>query len=268
MELLIDTHVHVHNCFELDQFLDSAWKNFTTHAQSPGQGEIIGILMLTETYGADWFKNTSLDITNGSGTLQAGVWNLSLVGDGLTILAEQAGKELYIVSGRQIVTKERLEVLALGTNADIEDGNPIREVIKLVNESGALAIIPWGFGKWTGKRGKIVTQLLQEFRADQIMLGDNSGRCGLLPYPKHFEDAKTKGIRVLPGSDPLPKASQYKKPGCYGVITESVVDSSQPSSAVKVILKNQNETLKTYGKLENPVNFFVNQIYMQIINRI
>lgn len=52
------------------------------------------------------------------------------------------------MAGRQIVTAEKLEVLALGTDLDIDDGRPIREVLSLVTENGGLPVIPWGAGKW------------------------------------------------------------------------------------------------------------------------
>ncbi|MDQ3773097.1 MAG: hypothetical protein M3461_01245 [Pseudomonadota bacterium] len=43
--------------------------------------------------------------------------------------AERHEQCLYIIAGRQIVTAERLEVLALGFEGFVPDGEPIRGVI-------------------------------------------------------------------------------------------------------------------------------------------
>ena len=68
--------------------------------------------------------------------------------------SSKSGQDLSIVAGRQIVTAENLEILALGFDAGLDDGLPIDEVILAVQAAGALCVLPWGFGKWTGKRGQ------------------------------------------------------------------------------------------------------------------
>ncbi|MDR4503213.1 MAG: hypothetical protein MRK01_00290 [Candidatus Scalindua sp.] len=42
----------------------------------------------------------------------------------------------YILAGRQIVTREKLEVLSIASDQNIEDGLPIEEVIKKLIDKG------------------------------------------------------------------------------------------------------------------------------------
>ena len=53
--LLIDAHVHVHDCFDLDSFFEQAHRNFQQAAQEHGWAPPMGVLMLTESEGVDWF---------------------------------------------------------------------------------------------------------------------------------------------------------------------------------------------------------------------
>ena len=52
--------------------------------------------------------------------------------------------------------------------------------------SNGLAIVPWGFGKWVGKRGKALRRALESVDSRQFFLGDNSGRPKFSPTPLIF----------------------------------------------------------------------------------
>jgi hypothetical protein len=133
-----------------------------------------------------------------------------------------------------------------------------------VKECGAVPVIPWGFGKWMGTRGKIVRDLLELARKTDIFLGDNGGRPAFLPRPVHFNSAESLGIRILPGSDPLPFSSEYWRPGSFGFLVEGAMNHEHPGKDLGYILLDPNTLPKPYGKLENPYRFFRNQIAMQI----
>ncbi len=72
------------------------------------------------------------------------------------------GHKIFFIAGRQIVTSEKLEVLALGLREDFKDNKPIEEVIDYIILKNALPVIPWGVGKWSGKRGAIVENLIEQ----------------------------------------------------------------------------------------------------------
>src|SRR5690606_24309808 len=54
--VLVDSHVHVHPCFDLARVLDTAAENFRRHALGAGcDGHYQAVLCLTETASADCF---------------------------------------------------------------------------------------------------------------------------------------------------------------------------------------------------------------------
>jgi hypothetical protein len=82
--------------------------------------------------------------------------------------------------------------------------------------------------------------------------------------PKHFEQAARKNIAILPGSDPLPFASQYQRAGRYGFAVKGTLDKHTPAKNLKQLIKQQAHEIKLYGQLERPLSFIKNQIGMQL----
>ena len=50
-----DTHVHIYNCFDLGNLLDSAAENFRHAANVAGANHYASVIMLTETSHDDYF---------------------------------------------------------------------------------------------------------------------------------------------------------------------------------------------------------------------
>ncbi|MGQ0591249.1 MAG: hypothetical protein ACT4QB_01005 [Gammaproteobacteria bacterium] len=269
--VLIDTHVHIHGCFPLAGFFDAAHVNFERAARAQPEthkssdGGFIGVLMLTETARADCFKRLSAWADGAADGVDSvlGDWRLRHTEETGSVTAECHGQCLYIIAGRQIVTAERLEVLALGFEGFVPDGEPIRQVIDRVRSAAAVAVIPWGFGKWWGGRGKVVSALLKDHEALGFFLGDNSGRTALLGRPAHFEDARRDGIAILPGTDPLPFPAEYGRAGSFGLVAHATIDPGRPAAEIKRLLTGTPLGLKPYGRLETPLRFLHNQIAMQ-----
>ena len=79
---------------------------------------------------------------------------------------------------------------------------------------GQYAVIcPWGFGKWLGARGKLISDLAQR-KPEQFNLGDNGGRPWLWAWVPQFGNKRPK---VINGSDPLPLLGEIKRVGSYGI---------------------------------------------------
>lgn len=267
--VLVDAHVHIHDCFALPRFLNSAYANFRdVAAREKTYNGFTGVLLLTETARANWFERLTILADNGSASETAllGAWHLRHTAESCSLLAERGQNEhLFVIAGRQIVTAEKLEVLALGTDAHFPDGAPITAVIEAVQASGALVAIPWGFGKWWGRRGSILKELLDKQEDSDLFLGDNSGRPGFLQNPRHFKQAMEKGIQILPGSDPLPFPSEYWRPGSFGLMVRAAISEQTPASDLKRILKEDRAaSIKPYGRPENLSRFLRNQLAMQL----
>ena len=269
--ILIDAHVHIYDCFDLQTFFNSAFANFRTQAARLGHGKTFtAILLLTETARENWFQRLQ-EYTGqsfGIGGRAPSQWRFYKTNEACSLCARGAYDQiLFLIAGRQIVTAEDLEVLALGTDKKFEDGEILEEVIGTVSGIGAIPVVPWGPGKWMGKRGVLLTQLLNGPEIPGLFLGDNGNRPYFWPNPSHFKLAEKKGIRVLPGTDPLPFASESCRPGSFGFLVNDSVTSEYPAKDLKSILANQTTCLQPYGHLEHPWRFFRNQIAMQMMKR-
>lgn len=265
--IFIDSHVHIYGCFSLKAFLDSALTNFEDEAclHTPGR-TFSACLLLTEGARDNWFSRLKNFANKGLkiGNQAKHQWVFHFTRESSSLLARRGGvQELYLMAGRQIITSEELEVLALITERQFEDGKPLKVVIECVKESGGIPVIPWGFGKWMGRRGKVLERRMKESSTHDCFLGDNGGRPSFLPRPTHFNLAESLGIKILPGSDPLPFASEFWRPGSFGFSVEGSITPNLPASDLKRILLNQKTSIRAYGKLEHPFRFCRNQIKMQ-----
>jgi hypothetical protein len=262
--VFVDAHVHIHDCFKLEEFLYSAARNFANAKKQIGaDSNPESVLMLTETAAADYF--TRLLRLAGQATGQQRAVTFHKTKEPCSLHAELgSGQRLTLVAGRQIVTAEKLEVLALGTEQQFRDGEPILEVIDKVRAVNALAVVPWGFGKWLGRRGRVMDKLLENCSHTQFYLGDNSGRMKFMFEPRHFARARDKNIAILPGSDPLPFGTEYWRPGSFGFAVKGVLSKETPTADLKQLLSDQANSIIPFGNLERPLRFLRNQIAMQV----
>ena len=172
-----------------------------------------------------------------------------------------SGERMVIVAGRQIVTRERLEVLALGKDLEIPDGLSMADTLEQVRESGALPVLPWGFGKWWGRRGSQVESVLQEDR--ELFLGDSAGRLEGGIAPRLFRQAREIGIRLLPGTDPLPFSSHAGRAGSYGFRLPGAADEHRPATDLLRRIRQAGQP-RTFGRRAGLVRFLKDQTAMQL----
>jgi len=145
--IIIDAHVHIHDCFNLTDFLDSAYENCKAETCRLRKGDqFMGVLLLTETSQDHWFQHliSYADKKDFFSEDHTSKWSFHRTAENNSLLAQSAsGGELVLIAGRQIVTKENLEVLALATDSMFNDGVSIRDAIEIVRERGAIPVIPW-----------------------------------------------------------------------------------------------------------------------------
>ena len=244
---LVDAHVHIHPCFPLESFLDGALENFGKLS-----GNATGCLLLAEMAGSRWFRNAP-------GTV--GAWTLASKEEHSLIARRGTGESLILMAGRQIVVQERLEVLALGRDADIPDGLPLNETLLRVRESGALPVLPWGFGKWSGRRGALVAATLAQ-PGGELYLGDNSNRLQLAGLPRLLRE--TGGVLVLPGTDPLPFRTHAGRAGSFGFVLEGALDPLRPAEDLLRRVRALREQPRTYGRGETLPRFLRDQASLQL----
>lgn len=270
--ILVDAHVHIYDCFDLKKFFDSAYANFKSAAEQLGyDNDFTGILFLVETSKENWFQRLTdhadgKDLPGGKNT---GAWLFQRTDENNVLLAESGySKKLRLIAGRQINTSEGLEVLALSIAECFKDGIPIKRLIKDIIDKGGIPVIPWGFGKWMGRRGTILNRMLQTAKDSGFCLGDNGNRPAFMPAPSQFILAQRKKIPNLPGSDPLPFASEVDRVGCFGMMMPNEPSEKQSIEHLKEILNKPGKNLMNYGAFERPYRFFRNQIASQLRKRI
>jgi hypothetical protein len=264
--LLADAHVHIYGCFNLEVFFDSAYANFRAEAVRQGcQNDFTGILLLAETSKDNWFQAL---VEYSDKKINVGPWTIHRTEENSSLWAQRNEKQaLWVIAGRQIVTCENLEVLALMTASGFRDGHGILGTIEQVKGQGGIPVIPWGPGKWLGRRGKMVEDVIEARGLPAFFLGDNGNRPALWLRPRLFSLAEQRGIAVLPGSDPLPFSSENRRPGSFGFFLTGAVNPQQPGTDLKKLVLNEESFLKVYGRLEKPVRFMRNQLKMQLSKR-
>ena len=256
---LVDAHVHLHDGFDLEKTLSAASRNVAEAASTLGWAAPgPAMLLLTESAGVDAF-----------GTLpeQVGEWQIIATEEAISRRAVGPnGAELAIVSGRQVVSSEGLEIHALGTREVFADKTPLRDLISAIIDKDALAVMPWGVGKWSGSRGKLVADLVSS-APPELIFADSGVRPAFVPRSKLLALAEAQGRRIIAGTDPLPVAGDEDKPGRFGFIAEDVFDAATPFQDLAAWLRGQRGSCRIYGKLETPFRFVRLQVAMQIRKR-
>jgi hypothetical protein len=270
--ILVDAHVHIHDCFDLEQFFHSAYANFKFEAERlNNRNDFTGILLLAETSKENWFYRFA-DYADGKSLpkkKRAEAWTFHRTKETRSLYVKyQNKKKFFLIAGRQVETAEGLEVLGLFTNDNLEDSTPMIELIESIKGIDGIPVIPWGFGKWFGKRGNVLTDYLKTRKNSEVFLGDNSSRPIFMPLPSHFQFAKKKSIHILPGSDPLPFVTENNRGGGFGFSLLGKISEDYPAKELKQILMEPNLSIKPYGDLENIFRFFRNQIKIQLKKRL
>lgn len=263
----VDAHVHIYDCFDICKFFNSGLENFELLSSQLDSGiETQAVLLLTESSQNNYFSK--LKQIAEKDRLLGENWSLLTTQEECSIYAcKSADRGLFVIAGSQIVTSEDLEVLALMTSHRFQDGMSFNETLASVSEHGGVSVVPWGFGKWLGRRGKIVNQFLDKQTYPYLFLGDNSGRPVFWRYSPLFENAKAVGIKILPGTDPLPFSREAIRPGKFGFRLDGYLDPERPAETLKRILLDINTQPMAYGKLESPLTFIQNQVAMQLLKR-
>jgi len=263
--IIVDAHVHIHKCFDFESLVDAAHENFLEHGQKlEGINKKFGVLMLTESEGTDEFKKLAA-IAESTERNIGDHWKLSRCEESCSIVLSRNNVDwMIIIAGRQIVTAEKLEVLALGTRQEFMDGTPVIDLLKAVRKAGAVTVIPWGAGKWLGGRGDVLSRVLTSDAQHGLYLGDNGGRPVFWRDPSHFQQARGAGVRILPGSDPLPLPSEVHRVGSFGFTLRADISTTYPARDIRCLLQDPDIEIKPYGRLQGPFRFMRNQLALRL----
>lgn len=258
--IFVDSHVHIYDCYDITKFFQAAISNFSKiHNRLNLTEKFIGVFFLTESGKINYFKEISDNIIHYSNRLKF-KFEPTSEDNSLRVIID-SDNYLVLIAGKQIVTKENLEVHAIGTTNGFKDGGNILSVLNIVKENDAVPVIPWGVGKWIGERGKIVEKIIQT--STGIFLGDNSGRPTFWTKPRLLTEGIKNKFYTLRGTDPLPIKSQEEKTGSFGFYFISEFNLEKPSEFLKNYLRSLKRQPNDYGELESFSNFVKNQFLIQ-----
>lgn len=258
--LMIDGHVHIYDCYDpsrffrtanayLDHYYDTLYANGIPHAK---------LLLLTEAKNNDFFSRWKAEggFENDLG------YSFSTTEEEESLRLDKEGKpQCYVIRGRQVITREKLEILAIGSDNSIPDGLPARQVLDTLIERRQLAILAWGVGKWMFSRGRVIQDLIRAYHSRYVFTGDNSGRPVFWPRPSQFKFAETLQVAMLNGSDPLPFEDETGKPGSFGSTVEGTFVSGKPYLSLNEIMVTPGvqRRLETFGRRDGVAGFFKRQ---------
>jgi hypothetical protein len=270
MPVFWDAHVHIHSVFDPDALLDAALENFDRAAARVGaDGDRDAVLMLSESAGQDAFGAWSRRADGESGE-GAGRWRFFRTEEPCALSARNAAnRTLHLVAGRQIVSAEGIEVLSPGCADIVEDRVlPLAELAREVARRGGLPVLPWGVGKWLGKRGREVRRFVEASPDFAFALGDNGNRPFFWPEPSLLVAARRQSIPVVSGSDPLPLADHSRRAGSFGGWSaDGRLDERRPMRSLRNLFADPGN-LRPFGQAAGFFRFFRDQLRIQARNRL
>lgn len=239
MIIAADTHVHIYPEYRIDALLDAAHGNLRKAAPEADAFAIC----LTERAGHFAFASLR------DGDVEPERWSVEDAADPhLLVLHARDGRRLQVLAGRQIVTAERLEVLALGADLVVDDGTPLDEVLPLVRDAGALPVLPWGLGKWWGARGARMRNLVRWAEPSAFALADTYLRPAGAPDSPILRAGRRRGLRILAGTDPLPRSGEEAIAGRYGVKITGAFDPAAPAASLVRLFAGPGAPLQFIGR--------------------
>ncbi len=251
--LLIDAHIHLYPMHNLALAISHARRNMAKAVPDP---QAVRIWLLTERSDCDAFAQI---LKRGS----VDGYSVKPIEDGRAIYLPEAN--LYIVAGRQVITKEGLELCALATTDQIMDRAMTTFAgIGFLLARGALVSINWAPGKWWGQRGKVVQALLAEAPMPGVFIGDTAMRPVFWRQPALMKRALQRGWRIVAGSDPLPFAGEEKSFGRYGFRCQAAWNADEPVTSLHDALLNPDTVFTRWGARRRSAEFVRRQIQIML----
>ena len=239
MKFIIDSHIHVYPCYDLDRAFSTLLSSMDGIAPNA-----VKVACLTERYDCDFFNELSADSTPLDDRFsvredpnEACLW----------IQRQDGGGSVALLPGRQVVSSENIEVIALVHRERIADGLPAAQIVEAVLNNNGVPMLSWSPGKWWFRRGKVVASLLERFSPANIVIGDTGLRPVGWSTPWLMRKAGNRGFRVLAGSDPLPVIGEERYFGSYMTEAETASAIESPTALIRSITTDIGVSLSVRG---------------------
>ena len=241
--IFLDAHVHLYPAHDRDRLFNAFMANARCLAPQAqhlamaimlreGQGDLPDLLRTTGRPGQRW---------NPRGKTVDGAM---LAGDGTNTI--------LLIPARQIAVRERIELLGLFAAADIPDGLPAAETLQRLRDAEALTILAWGLGKWLFQRHAVVRALIDAAEPPAgLLIGDSAMRPSFWAMPRLMARARNRGLRIVYGSDPLPRPGDESLAGSYASLIEGTLSTETPLKDLRSLLTNPAVPIRPVGHRHN-----------------
>lgn len=255
--LIFDAHIHLYpddspalSLIRLSQNLTSLSAQYDqTAIPAPGPAHLLGLL--AETPQTHFFADAL------AGRIALGdALRMSPGQNPEHLIVKQDGNILlHLIAGHQIVTHERLEILALATPRAPESGNSLEKTLDQITSVGGVPVISWAPGKWRGIRGEAVVRAIDNWPTRMFCLGDSIIRPNMVPQPKQILKGLERGVPVLAGTDPLPISGDQALVGTYGNLYEGPFDIENPCAELRrLLLSDDARKIQRIGRRNSLVH--------------
>jgi len=245
MRVVADTHLHLYACYNPGRAITCLAGNLNELAGR----DAARLGFLAERHDCSFFAS----LVGGEMKTEPSTPQIrSNTGGESLVVEEENGGGLYLFPGRQVVTAERIELLALATSADLPDGMSAVEAIEKTLGEGGVPVLAWAPGKWFFGRGRVVGKLLERFDPAALLIGDSSLRPTIWPEPRLMRRARHLGFRVVAGSDPLPFPGEEVMMGSYATALGGEFDPSRPLASARQLLRGGEDPVPV-GRRGGPI---------------
>lgn len=268
--ILLDAHAHLHPGFPLDAFLDGAWEHFRRLASPRTPGEWTGCLFVAGTASAPVGPRLARAGEGGREPAEqrrAGppAWSVGSDDGGARTARHRDGRELLLVLGTQLETEEGVELLRIGASDPPRGRRPeLRRAISEVREAGGLAVLPWGFGKWTLGRKRLLLAGLEAWAPGEVALADSAARPAALPPHPVLTRARRLGHPVLGGTDPLPFPSHARRAGSFAAKLGGSLEPGPPWPRLRARLTSPDERAELVGRRDGLATLLLHQARLRL----
>ena len=239
---MVDTHAHFHACYDVADYISAAVANARQTADA------VPCLML-----ADFGGQNSIDLIGERLASAKSEFTLHpLTGEAATVKIEEQ-LVAVLIRGQQVKSLERLEVLVFGASGYLEDDQPFTDTLVEVSTHGKLGVVPWGFGKWSGGRRRLIRHAVTRVLANSevqcvIAIGDNACRPAMCGRSGVVRNTIACSLRVLPGSDPLPIRGDGSRICSLGMLVSVPCTDRDATIPAQVLRAVTSDEVVTVGR--------------------
>ncbi len=273
MAIFIDAHVHIYPEFDREVFFKAVFANFLAASKREHiSTENSYVLALAESRDNDVFLSLYQDAAPFTAVSEQqsdpDAVKIYKTEESDSLLIRMGEHTISLVAGRQIISKENIEVISLLSLAKHTDREwPLEDLVKIVAENGGIAVIPWGVGKWFGERGKVVKKCIESSHDFPLFVGDNGNRPSFWPVPSLFPTAEEQNVPLLSGSDPLPLVSHGNRAASSGtLLLNGQISCNHPGASLRKQLVQPCEK-REFGERLGSIRFVFEQFRMTILKK-